>query len=124
MRILVCEDQDAIRRMIETLVSASGHEVIGVDTGAKAVECALTEQFDALLLDLMLPGNMDGFEVCARIRADPKNRDLPIFVISALGEADARQQAFAAGATAYYMKPFSPLALLRDLDNAASSRGV
>jgi CheY-like chemotaxis protein len=122
MRILVCEDQDAIRRMIETLVSASGHEVIGVETGAKAVERALSERFDVLLLDLMLGGKMDGFEVCARVRAEPKTRDLPIFVITALDDAESRRRAFEAGATAYYTKPFSPLALLHELGAAGATR--
>ena len=59
MRVLVCEDQDAIRQMITTLVGSSGHEVVGVSTGAKAVELASTEPFDILLRDLMLPGKLD-----------------------------------------------------------------
>jgi CheY-like chemotaxis protein len=123
MRILVCEDQDAIRRMIETLVSASGHEVVGVETGAKAVNCCFAEPFDVLLLDLMLPGTLDGFEVCARVRAEPKTRDLPIIVISALDDPESRARAMKAGATAYYTKPFSPLTLLQELDaTAAASR--
>ncbi|WP_437758304.1 response regulator [Sorangium sp. So ce1389] len=112
MRILLCEDQDAIRRMIEALVGASGHEVVGVGTGPEAVERALTEPFDVLLLDLMLPGSMDGFEVCARLRADPGTSSLPIVVISALDDPDARARAERLGATAYYAKPFRPLELL------------
>ncbi|WP_437667321.1 response regulator [Sorangium sp. So ce1182] len=112
MRILLCEDQDAIRRMIEALVGASGHEVVGVGTGPEAVERALTEPFDVLLLDLMLPGSMDGFEVCARLRADPGTSSLPIVVISALDDPDARARAELLGATAYYAKPFRPLELL------------
>ncbi|MGK3965300.1 PleD family two-component system response regulator [Sorangium sp. So ce118] len=112
MRILLCEDQDAIRRMIEALVGASGHEVVGVGTGPEAVERALTEPFDMLLLDLMLPGSMDGFEVCARLRADPGTSSLPIVVISALDDPDARVRAERLGATAYYAKPFRPLELL------------
>ncbi|WP_437625429.1 response regulator [Sorangium sp. So ce321] len=112
MRILLCEDQDAIRRMIEALVGASGHEVVGVGTGPEAVERALTEPFDVLLLDLMLPGSMDGFEVCARLRADPGTSSLPIVVISALDDPDARARAEQLGATAYYAKPFRPLELL------------
>ncbi|WP_437512292.1 response regulator [Sorangium sp. So ce1099] len=112
MRILLCEDQDAIRRMIEALVGASGHEVVGVGTGPEAVERALTEPFDMLLLDLMLPGSMDGFEVCARLRADPGTSSLPIVVISALDDPDARARAERLGATAYYAKPFRPLELL------------
>ncbi|WP_437309404.1 response regulator [Sorangium sp. So ce388] len=112
MRILLCEDQDAIRRMIEALVGASGHEVVGVGTGPEAVERALTEPFDVLLLDLMLPGSMDGFEVCARLRADPGTSSLPIVVISALDDPEARARAERLGATAYYAKPFRPLELL------------
>lgn len=98
--------------MIEALVGASGHEVVGVGTGPEAVERALTEPFDVLLLDLMLPGSMDGFEVCARLRADPGTASLPIVVISALDDPDARARAERLGATAYYAKPFRPLELL------------
>lgn len=112
MRILLCEDQDAIRRMIEALVSASGHEVTGVRTGAEAIELALKEPFDVVLLDLMLPG-MDGFEVCTRLRADPATAKLPIVIISALDDKESRDQAKRAGATAYYAKPFRPLELLQ-----------
>ena len=116
MKILVCEDQESIRHMIETLVSASGHEVTAVENGPKAVESALSEPFDILLLDLMLPGSLDGFGVCERLRADPKTRDLPIFIISAADDAESRARATAAGATAFYAKPFSPLALLRTVE--------
>lgn len=119
MRILVCEDQDAIRCMIETLVAASGHAVAGVATGSKAVERALAESFDVLLLDLMLPGSLDGFDVCQRLRADDRTRDLPIFVISAMDDPESRARAMTAGATAFYGKPFSPVALLKDIDGLA-----
>ncbi|WP_050435954.1 response regulator [Chondromyces crocatus] len=112
MRILLCEDQDAIRRMIEALVGASGHEVTGVRTGAEAIELALKEPYDVVLLDLMLPGTMDGFEVCGRLRSDPSTKALPIVIISALDDKESRERAERAGATAYYAKPFRPLELL------------
>jgi DNA-binding response OmpR family regulator len=115
MRILVCEDQDSIRHMIGTLVTAAGHEVAEVRTGAEAVELVLKEHFDVLLLDLMLPGALDGFEVCERLRADATNHPIPIFVISAMDETSAKPRALAAGATAYYPKPFHPLELLEDI---------
>ncbi|EYF01662.1 response regulator transcription factor [Chondromyces apiculatus] len=112
MRILLCEDQDAIRRMIEALVGASGHEVTGVRTGAEAIELALKEPYDVVLLDLMLPGTMDGFEVCTRLRSDPVTKGLPIVIISALDDKESRERATLAGATAYHAKPFRPLELL------------
>lgn len=122
MKILVCEDQDAIRKMIETLVSASGHAVLGVENGPKAVEAALSERFDVLLLDLMLPGGLDGFAVCERLRAEEATRDMPIIIISALDDPESRERARLAGATAYYPKPFSPFALLQDISAIAERR--
>lgn len=119
MRILLCEDQDAIRHMIEALVRASGHEVVGVAAGARAVELALREDFDVLLLDLMMPGTLDGFGVCERLRSEPRTRDLPIFVVSAMDDKESRERAMKAGATAFYAKPFRPLELLHDIQGAA-----
>jgi DNA-binding response OmpR family regulator len=123
MRILLCEDQDAIRHMIETLVRASGHEVVGVALGAQAVELALAEPFEVLLLDLMLPGALDGFAVCERIRAGKTTHDLPIFVISAMDDPESRERALKAGATAFYAKPFRPLGLLEDINGIGKTKG-
>lgn len=119
MRILVCEDQDAIRHMIQTLVQASGHEVVGVALGAQAVEHARAERFDLVLLDLMLPGALDGFAVIERLRAEESTKDLPILVISAMDDPESRARAKGLGATDFYGKPFRPLELLADLEKYA-----
>ena len=116
MRILVVEDQDAIRRMLEALVSARGHEVIAVTNGAKAIEVVLTAAPNLVLLDLHLPGLFDGYEVCRRIRAHAGTQDVPIIIISARDDAESRQKANLAGATAYYGKPFSPTTLLKHIE--------
>jgi DNA-binding response OmpR family regulator len=104
--------------MIETLVQASGHQVVGVALGTKAVELALTEDFDVLLLDLMLPG-MDGFDVCERLRANDKTKAMPIFIISAMDDPASRERAAGIGATAFYGKPFNPIELLEDIAKLA-----
>ena len=119
MRILVCEDQDAIRHMIQTLVQAAGHEVVGVALGAQAVELARAERFDLLLLDLMLPGGLDGFGVIEHLRADEATRALPIVVISAMDDPDSRARAKRLGANEFYGKPFRPLELLEHLQRYA-----
>ncbi len=123
MRILIIEDSDAIRRMIETLVSARGHEVEGVPTGAKGIDAAIARTPDAILLDLMLPGGYDGFEVCRRLRDAEATRAVPIIVISAMDDETAKQAALDAGATAYYTKPFSPTALLKELETVPRRDG-
>jgi DNA-binding response OmpR family regulator len=123
MRILVVEDQDSIRKMIEALVGARGYAVTAVSTGTKAIDVAATDPPDMVLLDLMIPG-YDGFEVCRRLRSDPRTKALPILIISALDDADSRAKAAAAGATAYYTKPFSPMALLKEIDRHRSGAQV
>ncbi len=106
--------------MIGTLVTAAGHQVVEVRTGAEAVEIVNKESFDVLLLDLMLPGALDGFDVVARLRADERSAKMPIFVISAMDEESARPRALEAGATAYYTKPFRPLELLEDIQKLST----
>jgi DNA-binding response OmpR family regulator len=123
MRILVCEDQDAIRHMIQTLVEASGHQVVGVALGAQAVEKALSEPFDVLLLDLMLPGVLDGFGVIERLRAEAATKGLPILVISAMDDPESRAKAMSLGATDFFGKPFRPLELLADINRFAPKEG-
>lgn len=105
--------------MIETLVSASGHQVTAVAVGTAAVEAAIEGDYDVLLLDLMLPGQMDGFEVTERIRAEPSTRSLPILIISAMDDPASRERALGLGATAFYGKPFSPLSLLKGINDVA-----
>ena len=120
MRILVVEDQDSIRRMIEALVQARGYQVTAVSSGAKAIDVALTDAPDIVLLDLNLPGQYDGFDVCQRLRSDPTTRTVPVVIISAMDDDESRTRATAAGATAYYTKPFSPIALLKEIDRLKS----
>jgi CheY-like chemotaxis protein len=120
MRILVVEDQDSIRRMIEALVQARGYQVTAVSSGAKAIDVALTDAPDMVLLDLNLPGQYDGFDVCQRLRSDDATRSVPVVIISAMDDDESRERATAAGATAYYTKPFSPIALLKEIDRLKS----
>jgi DNA-binding response OmpR family regulator len=117
MRILIIEDSDSIRRMIEALVSARGYEVDAVSNGAKGLEVAFEKHPDVILLDLNLGGGYDGFEVCARVRANPLTAATPVIVISALADEESKKKAQAAGSTAYYTKPFSPIALLKEIES-------
>jgi len=68
----------------------------------------------------MLPGAIDGFGVCSRLRANGTTEKLPIFVISAMDDADSQARARSCGATAFYSKPFKPFALLKDIDALSS----
>jgi putative two-component system response regulator len=116
MRILVIEDSDSVRQMIETLVAARGHEVEAVSTGSKGIDSAMARPPDAILLDLHLAGSFDGFAVLRKLREVEATRATAIIVISALTDEESKQRALEAGATAFYNKPFSPTALLKELE--------
>src|SRR5271156_6445600 len=116
MRILIVEDSDAIRSMIEALVSNRGHAVEAVPTGAKGLELAFANVPDVVLLDLSLPGSFDGLEVCKRLRENPLTRSVPVVIITAMADPESKRRALEAGASAYYTKPFSPTALLKEID--------
>ena len=117
MRILIVEDSDSIRHMIEALVTARGFKVTAVANGAKGLESAATDPPDVVLLDLNLPGTYDGIEVCRRLRAEPTTATTPIVFITAMADAESKQRAVDAGCTAYYTKPFSPTALLKEISS-------
>jgi CheY-like chemotaxis protein len=102
--------------MIEALVQARGHQVTAVSSGTKAIDVAMTDPPNLVLLDLNLPGQYDGFEVCRRLRSDPGTSKVPVVIISALDDQESRNRATEAGATAYYTKPFSPIALLKEIE--------
>ena len=121
MRILVVEDSDSIRSMIRTFMAARGHEVEAVSTGAKGIDAALAHPPDAILLDLHLPGSFDGLEVCRRLRASAPTSRVPIIVISTAADDAVTAIALEAGATAYYTKPFSPTALLKEIESTSGS---
>lgn len=123
MRVLIVEDSDSIVRMIEALVAARGFEVRSAASGAKGIEEALSWQPDIVLLDINLPGSFDGVAVCQKLRAESATHDTPIIIISAVNDDEVKRRVYDAGATAFFEKPFSPLALLKEIESLMRRSG-
>lgn len=119
MRVLIVEDSDSICRMIEALVSARGFDVRSAATGARGLEEAFAWQPHVILLDINLPGSYDGLEVCTKLRATAATKDTPVIIISAMNDDEVKRQAITNGANVFYEKPFSPLALLKEIEALA-----
>ena len=109
MRILVVEDEAGLREGIADLLVGDGHAVTAVGDGVAGVEAGLREQFDLLVLDLMLP-RLDGVEVCRQLRA--ARPGMPILMLTALGSEDDKVRGLVEGADDYVTKPFSARELL------------
>jgi len=101
-RILVVDDEPAIRRTLRANLVARGYDVTAVETGEEALAAAPSHAYDLVILDLMLPG-LSGLDVCRDLRAQSA---VPILVLSARGEERAKVRALDLGADDYLTKPF------------------
>ncbi len=107
-KILVVEDEVTIAELEKDYLELSGFEVKLENTGDAGLEAALNEDFNLIILDLMLP-NLDGFEICKRIREE---KNIPIIVVSAKKDDIDKIRGLGLGADDYMTKPFSPSELV------------
>ncbi|HTO99692.1 MAG TPA: response regulator [Myxococcales bacterium] len=105
-RILIVDDEPNIVTSLDFLMKREGFEVQVAVDGEAGVKAALASPPDLVLLDIMLP-KMNGFEVCERLRADPRCRGLKIVMLTAKGRQADSARGLAAGADLYVTKPFS-----------------
>jgi two-component system KDP operon response regulator KdpE len=116
-RVLVCDDEIQILRALRVVLKDAGFEVVATATGEEALDTAAVHPPNAAIIDLVLP-DIDGVEVCTRLR---EWSEMPILVLSAVGEETEKIRALNAGADDYVTKPFSPGELVARL-NAALRR--
>jgi DNA-binding response OmpR family regulator len=105
-RVFVAEDDEAIRELITLRLKFAGFNVLSAADGAAALEGILQCKPAAVVLDVGLP-KMDGFDVLAAIRADPRARRIPVLMLTASGVEDHVRKAVALGAQGYLTKPFN-----------------
>jgi DNA-binding response OmpR family regulator len=108
-RILIVDDEPRLVQLVREILLATGYEVVAISSGARAIETAAVEQPDLILLDLMLPGGIDGYEVARRIR---EFSQVPIIMLTAKVREVDMLHGFETGADDYITKPFSSKELL------------
>ena len=106
-RVLVVEDEEDIRDILEFNLAKNGFEVTAVTSGEEALKRLDVDTFDVVLLDLMLPG-LDGFDVCRKLKFDPDYTPIPIIILTAKNEDTDIVAGLELGADDYIAKPFSP----------------
>ena len=104
-RILIIDDDPAIVELVAINLEMAGYDVSCAEDGVKAQALAVQLLPDLIMLDLMLP-RVDGFTVCQRIRRDERTADIPILMLTALGQTQDKVDGFNAGADDYLTKPF------------------
>ena len=109
-RILVVDDNEMNRDILVRHLERQGHLVVASSTGTQALEVITEQEFDLVLLDILMPG-MNGYQVLEKLKADPELREIPVIMISALDETDSIVRCIAMGAEDYLPKSFDPILL-------------
>lgn len=110
-KILVVDDIPANVKLLQARLSAEYYEVITASNGPDALLACENNQIDLILLDIMMPG-MDGFEVCARLKADPAMQHVPVVMVTALDQPADRVRGLQAGADDFLTKPVNDMQLM------------
>ena len=115
-KVLIVDDDPEIRNFYGLLLRREGWEVVEAESGQDALSKARAESPDLVLLDVMMP-DMDGYEVCRHLRADPQTADLPILMISAKATVSDRRSGMTAGANDFLCKTVGPRRLVAQIRN-------
>ena len=109
--ILVVDDDADQRTLLTTYLAGDGYPVAEADSGERALEFIAAQPVALVLLDVMLPG-LSGFDVCRRLKRDPKTAGIPVVMVTALGDSASRTKAFDSDADEFIAKPVFRLELL------------
>lgn len=117
MKILVAEDDDDVKDLIQITLENEGHDVMTFNDGALALEATNTNYFDAFILDLCLP-SVHGLSIAKKLRSDTKYKDTPIFVVSGSIDKEAINQIKHLNISAVHVKPFDTNAVALSVEDA------
>jgi len=109
--ILICDDNDDVRRLVKKVLELSGYHIIEVDNGVAALEAAEATLPDLVLMDLRLPGELNGLDTTCRLKAHPQTSRIPVIALTASVMDRDRRQALAAGCSGFIGKPIDISAL-------------
>ena len=114
-RILVVEDNETNRYLINFMLKKKGYEVINAETGEEGVELVIKEKPDLILMDIQLPG-IDGYETTKRIRKSKEGGKVPIVALTSYAMVGDREKALTAGCTGYIEKPINPDTFMAEIE--------
>lgn len=111
-KVLVVDDNSGVRELVRATLDMGDFELIEGNSGDAALTLARTHLPDLMILDVMMPGTLDGYAVCSTLKKDPKTSHINILMLTARGQEVDKARGYEAGADDYFVKPFSPRDLL------------
>jgi two-component system, OmpR family, phosphate regulon response regulator PhoB len=117
-KILIVDDQERIRELVRvTLEGIDDYNIFEAKNGPQAVEIASEENPDLVLMDITMPGEYDGLEAARLLKNDPSTKSIHIIMLTAKGQTADKEEGKRAGADGYFVKPFSPIELIRRIES-------
>jgi two-component system, OmpR family, phosphate regulon response regulator PhoB len=120
-RVLIVEDQADIRKLIRMTLEFEAYEIHEAADGAHGLRMAAAVRPDLILLDVMMPGELDGLQVCQRVKADAQLAHVKVVLLTARGQVRDREAGTRCGADEYLVKPFSPLELIDTIERLTAA---
>lgn len=115
-KILIVDDQLEVRELVEVTMRVGDYQILKAKSGEEAIDIVKAEKPDLVIMDIMMPGGMDGLEATRILKNDPETQESKIIMLTAKGQQSEREKGIEAGADDYFVKPFSPLDLIRKVE--------
>lgn len=115
-KILIVDDQVEVRELMEVTLRYGHYKILQASNGEEAISITKKEKPELVIMDIMMPGEIDGFEATRLIKSDPQTKTCKIIMLTAKGQDADKDKAEELGIEAYFVKPFSPLDLINKIE--------
>jgi len=115
-KILIVDDQSEIRELLDITLKSENYDIFQAESGQKAIEIAKREKPDLIIMDIAIPGGIEGIETTQILKNDPETKNCKIIMLTGRGIETNRKKSLDAGADDFFAKPFSPLALIKKVE--------
>ena len=120
-KILIVDDRIEPRELVEVALRSGRYQLLQAENGAKAIAIAREEKPDLIIMDVMMPGIINGLEATRALKNDPETNDITILMLTVKAQEEDRKKGLDAGAAGYLSKPFSPLELIKKVEEVLDS---
>jgi two-component system phosphate regulon response regulator PhoB len=115
-KVLIVDDEPEIRKIVEMTLSSDDYQILQAESGEEAIEVARAKKPDLIIMDIMMPRGIDGFEATRILKNEPETRGSTIIILTGRAQDDELEEGLKAGAEGYFTKPFSPLQLMKKVE--------
>jgi two-component system phosphate regulon response regulator PhoB len=120
-KLMIADDEPGVRSLVRMTLESDAYEILEASDGDQALMMALEHRPELILLDVSMPG-LSGLQVCRMLKDNPSTATISVVMLTSMAQESDKARGKAAGADEYFTKPFSPLALLRKVDEIFEER--